>query len=216
MLIFIFGLKEGLGKDTTLFTLILPFLYTISVGFFWFLLPSSILTRLPVIFLFGVGMYALFLTMNIYTVSAIRTIALFRAAKGVGFVLTLFTFFLIFDNLFSVRLPIFIFLPSVLVISLPMFLQGFWSISLEKYLDRAVLRSSIVSSLIMGEMAACIYFWPVTVSIGSLFLTLSSYVLLGLGQSKLEGRLFKQTVKDYVLIGFVLILVIFLFTSWSN
>ncbi|KKQ43633.1 MAG: hypothetical protein US62_C0045G0005 [Candidatus Woesebacteria bacterium GW2011_GWA1_37_8] len=92
LIFFILSLWEGLSRDLTLLTLILPFFYTVAIGFFWFLLPSSIFAKFPVIILYGIGIYALNLTMNIYTVSAIRTIALLRAARGVGFVLTLFIY----------------------------------------------------------------------------------------------------------------------------
>ena len=94
-LVFVWCLHEGLGRNMTLLSLILPFAFTVGVGLFWFLLPASIFTRIPVLFLYAFGIYSLALTMNIYTVSATRTIALLRAARGVGFVLTLVTGFLV-------------------------------------------------------------------------------------------------------------------------
>src|SRR3990172_4980854 len=78
LILFFWSLREGLGFNMTLATLILPFFFTLSVGFFWFLLPSSLFTRIPIVVLFGLGVYALCLTANIFTVSAIRTIALLR------------------------------------------------------------------------------------------------------------------------------------------
>ncbi|MFZ3301329.1 MAG: hypothetical protein WA152_01290, partial [Microgenomates group bacterium] len=94
---------EGLGKNMTLLSLILPMLFTLGVGIFWFLLPSSIYTRIPIVIFYGLGLYVLSSTMNIYTVSSQKTIALLRAARGVGFVLTLATSFLIFDAILSIR-----------------------------------------------------------------------------------------------------------------
>src|SRR3990167_4175758 len=85
LLLFSWSLFEGLGINMTLLSLVFPTLYTVGVGLFWFLLPATIFTRLPVVILYGLGIYALCLTSNIYTVAAIRTIALLRAAKGVGF-----------------------------------------------------------------------------------------------------------------------------------
>ena len=93
---------EGLGKNMTWVSLILPMLFTLSIGLFWFLLPTNIFTRIPIVIFFGLGVYVLFSTMNIYTVSSsLRTIGLLRAARGVGFVLTLIISFLIFDAIFS-------------------------------------------------------------------------------------------------------------------
>lgn len=215
VIFFILSLWEGLSRDLTLLTLILPFFYTTSIGFFWFLLPSNILARLPVVILYGIGIYSLNLTLNIYTVSAIRTIALLRAARGVGFVLTLFTQFLIYDSLLSVRLTPFVTLPLIFFISMPIFLQGFWSTTLDKKLNKSLLLITLISSLTVTQIALCLFFWPVSVAVGSLFLTLTSYVLLGLGQSSLEGRLFSETVREYMVVALVVFLGMYFLTNWN-
>ena len=131
IILFYWSLKEGLGKDMTLLTLILPALFTAGWGLL-VLLPTSIFTRLPIIIFYGVGIYVLCLTSNIYTVAAIRTIALLRAAHGVGFVLTLVTSFLIYDAILSLRTLLPITWASVTMLSFPLFFQGLWSASLEK------------------------------------------------------------------------------------
>src|SRR3990167_11186556 len=202
LLLFAWSLKEGLGWNMTLASLILPFYYTVSVGLFGFLLPSSFFTLIPAVSIYGFGIYALCLTANIYTVAAIRTIALMRAARGVGFVLTLLTFFLIFDTLLSLHWPVYYSSFLVMLTSFPLYYQGYWSIVINKTFTKDVFLVSAVSSLMIGEIAASLFFWPVTVVVGSLFLTLTAYVLLGLGQAKIEGRLFSQTIKEYLILGF--------------
>lgn len=209
------NLRESLGFDMTLTSFILPFLFTLGVGFFWFLLPSSIFTQVPVVILFGVGIYALSLTLNIYTVSAVRTIALLRAARGVGFVLTLLTMFLLFDTVLSLRWWVYYSSGIVFLLSVPLYLQGFWSFDLEHTFTKKLLAMTLVSSLVMAEVTATIFFWPVGVVVGSLFLTVSGYVLLGLGQAELEGRLFLQTVREYLIVGFSVLVGMFLATHWS-
>jgi len=62
--------------------LVLPAIYPVSVGLFYFLLPEKFLSRVVILGLFIVGMYALLLTQNIFSVAAIRTIQLLRAATG--------------------------------------------------------------------------------------------------------------------------------------
>src|SRR3989344_6959494 len=79
--LFVWSLREGLGLNLTLLSLILPTFFTLGVGLFWFLLPSSVFARIPIIILYGLGIYTLCLTTNIYTVAAVRTIALLRAAR---------------------------------------------------------------------------------------------------------------------------------------
>ena len=216
LILFIWSLREGLGKNPTLLTLILPVAFTISVGFFWFLLPTSWLSRIPVIIIFGLGIYALSLTSNIYTVAAIRTIALFRAARGVGFLLTLVTMFLIFDTVISLRTNILLTSLLVFISSFFLYLQGFWVVTLDERFTKRLFVKTLISAFMMGEYAACMYFWPVTVVVGSLFLTVVAYVLLGLGQARLEGRLFNQTVREYLVVGAVVFIVMLFSTHWGG
>ena len=214
LVLFWWSIREGLGFNMTLLSLVLPCLYTLGVGFFWFLLPTNLLARIPVFILYGVGIYGLCLTSNIYTVSAIRTIALLRAARGVGFVLTLLTFFLLFDTILSLKWWVFMTAPLVFAVSFPTYLQSYWSFNLEKSLSREVLLISVVGSLVMAEITAILFFWPVSVVVGSLFLTVAAYIMLGLGQAKLEERLFSQTVREYLLIGLAVFLGMLFATHW--
>src|SRR3990167_593399 len=216
IVLFYWSLAEGLALDATLLTLVLPALFTLGVGIFWFLLPATIFARIPVVALYGLGIYALGLTLNIYTVSAIRTIALSRAAKGVGFVLTLFTAFLLFDALFSLKTQIWIFAPAIVTTSFPLFLQGFWSTRLTKEIEKKLLFYSLISGLLIGEIGLMLYFWPVTIVVGSLFLTIGVYILLGLGQASLEGRLFTQTVRDYLTVWLLVFLSMLIVTRWAG
>jgi len=215
-LLFFWSLKEGLGKNATLVSLILPILFTLGVGVFWFLLPSNLYTKIPIVIFYALGIYVLCLTMNIYTVSAsVRNIALLRAARGVGFVLTLVSGFLLYNSILSLRQSIYItFLPLFLV-SLFIFLQGFWSIELEKKLSKELILMSLVSSLVISQIAVLMFFWPVTVAVGSLFLTSGVYLLLGLGQIKMEERLFPSTIKEYLTVGIVVLAGMFFSTHWG-
>ncbi|MBN1168829.1 hypothetical protein JXA63_02965 [Candidatus Woesebacteria bacterium] len=214
--LFSFSLKEGLRKDARLLTLVLPTLYTVGVGIFWFLVPSNFYARIPVLLIYGAGIYALCLTQNIFTVSAIRTIALLRSARGVGFVLTLFTFFLLYDAILSLRINPLISSLAIGTVSFLLFLQGYWMTSLKKVLEKDVLWLSILSPLIMVQMSIIIFFWPVSVVVGSLFLTITVYVLLGLGQAKIEGRLFKNTIREYIILGVLVFLGMVFSTSWGS
>lgn len=209
------SLRGALGFNMTTMVFILPLLFTLGVGFFWFLLPVTLFARIPIVILFGIGIYTLCLTLNIYTVSAIRTIALLRAARGVGFVLTLLTFFLLFDTLLSLRWWSYLSSGIVFLVSVPMYLQGFWSFDLEHSLNKKLLTMSLISSLVMTEVTGIIFFWPVGVVVGSLFLTVTAYVLLGLGQAEIEGRLFVQTIREYLLVGLSVLVGMFLATHWS-
>lgn len=212
--LFYWGLGEVIRWDATLLSLILPTSFTLGVGLFWFLLPSSIVSTLPVLVLYGLGVYALVSTTNILLVSTVKKIALGRAAKGVGFVLTLFTSFLLFDAVLSLRASIFENVVLVALISFALFMQGLWESRLTREIKPSLLVYSAVFSYFVTAVVALLYFWPVSVVVGSLFLTVAVYVLLGLGQAQLDGRLFKQTAREYVLVGLAVFLVMFLATSW--
>ncbi len=214
--LFYWSLREGLGRNATLLSLILPTIFTPAVGIFWFLLPASIYARIPVVLVYGIGIYVLCSTMNIYTVSAsVRTIALLRAAKGLGFVLSLLTSFLVFDAIFSIRAYILITGLLVFLTSFPLYLQGFWAIELKEELAKELVLLSIVASIITAQVAISLHFWPVTVVVGSLFLTSTFYMLLGLGQARLEGRLFSQTVSEYLIVGLLVFIGMFFATRWG-
>lgn len=215
LVLYAWCLWEGIGRNMTLLTLVLPTIFTLGVGVFWFLLPGSIFAQIPVVIFYGVGIYVLCLTMNIYSVSAARTIALLRAARGVGFVLTLVTSFLVYDAILSFRAPLWITAPSAMLLSLPLFFQGVWSINLETKFEPELLLFSAISSLVVGEIVAALFFWPVTIVVGSLFLTVTVYMLVGLGQAKLEGRLFAQTIREHLVVGLLVFIAIFFATHWG-
>lgn len=216
LILFFWSLREGLRLDFTLLSLVLPVLFTLGVGFFWFLLPANIFSQVPILLFYGFFIYVLCLTENIFTVAAIRTIALLRAARGVGFVLSLLVSFLLFNTILSLRQPFWISDPLVFLTSFMVFFQGLWQVDLSTNLNKSLLTLSFISSLILLEVSVFIFFWPVTVVVGSLFLTVSVYVLLGLGQAKLEGRLFSQTIREYLLVGILVLISMFFATHWGE
>lgn len=210
------SLKDGLGRNATLLALVLPTFFTAGVGLFYFLLPTTIISAIPVLFLYVLGIYALLLTSNIYTVASARTIALLRAAHAVGFLLTLLSAFLLFDTIFSVRADFWVNGLAVGLVSFPLFLQGFWSIDLEHRLNSEILFPGIALAGVLGEIAAILSFWPVTVPVASLALTTVLYVGLGTGQAKLQQRLFARTTKEYFFVGAVVFLTMFLTARWAG
>ena len=216
VVLFYWSLMQSLGGKMTLLTLILPTIFTLGVGFFWFLLPANVFARIPIVMFYGIGIYVLCLTANIYSVAAIRTIALLRAARGVGFVLSLLTSFLVFDAILSVRTEIYILLPFTFIVSFLLYLQGYWSMLLETRFSKDLVILSGISSLLTMEVAAALYFWPATVVVGSLFLTVTFYMLLGLGQAKLDGRLFSSTVREHLVVGALVFVAMFFATHWGQ
>lgn len=215
LLLSFWALKETL-RGTSLLTLILPILFTVGVGFFFFLLPAGLFSRLPVVLLYGLGMYGLLLTANIYNVAAIRTIALLRAAHAVGFLLTLVTSFFLLDTLWSFRSWPWVNGLLAGVLSFPLVFQSLWSVELEEKIKRGLLELTAVISFVLAEIGFMISLWPVTVVVASLFLTSALYVTLGLSQAYLSGRLFPRTVGEYLVVGLIVFLAVYLSSRWGG
>lgn len=214
--LFFWALREGLLTRASYLSLILPVCFTLGVGFFYFLLPARWLVRLPTVTLYGIGVYALLLTANIYTVASIRTIALARAAQAVGYVMTMLTLFLLYDTILSFRLYPWWNALLVAVISLPLYLQGIWSSEVSETVPKRFIYYAVVLGLVIGEVALGLSLWPVTVTVGSLFLTTVGYILLGVTQHELTGRLFRQTIWEYLAVGFAVFITMFLTTRWGG
>ena len=209
------SLFEDLKNIEWLTCLTLPVLYPVSVALFYFLLPERLLSQITIISIFGVGMYALLLTENIFNVAAFRTIQLLRAAHAVGFLLTLVVGFFLWDTIFSFRFDPFVNFMLVLLTGFPLVLQALWSVNLEEKITRKVLLSSMAISWGLASLALMVSFWPVTITIASLFLVSSLYVSLGLVQHGLSGRLFKKTIKEYLYVGVVVFVITIFLTQWN-
>lgn len=205
--------KETLQGPIWIVSWLLPSLFTAGVGLFYFLLPSSYAITIPVIAIYFFGMYALLLSGNIFSVAAVRTIQLFRSASAVNFLLTLLTGFLLYDTVLSFKLPFYLNAPLVFLISFLLFLGPVWSINLKKKLDSQTVFYTLIPSLGIGEMAIIISFLPASITMGSLFLTSLIYVSLGLIQANLSGRLFEKTIKEYLIAGFLVLIVFILYSQ---
>ncbi len=204
------ALREGLS-GMELLTVPLPqVLFTASVGMFYILLPGSWWARAAVMLFFGVGQYALLLTANIFSVAAIRTIALFRAATAVGFVMTLVTGFFVYNTIWSFRLPFLQVGILVWATSWAMLLPALWSVKLEQKLSREVIMYSFWQAIIVAVLAVAISFWPITVAVVSVYLCTILYIMMGVTQHYFADRLLPRMVWEYVTIGGVVVATVLL------
>ncbi|MFC1790010.1 hypothetical protein ACFLZP_00835 [Patescibacteria group bacterium] len=210
------ALREGRIKRNWWVILLLPVMFTMGIGFFYFLLPSGWGTRIPIIVFYALGMYVLLLTENIYGVASSRNIQLLRSAQATGFLMTLLVAFFLFDTILSYRLNFWINALAVAIVSFLLFYQGLWSVVLKEEELGKLMPVSFVLGLVMGEIALVISFWPLSVATASLFLITFLYLFLGLKQNALQGRLFKKTVKEYLWVGLIVFLTIFLTTQWGS
>ncbi len=210
-----FFLKKDLKKIGWLVVLIPAVWYVIFGSLFYFLLPQGMIIRLVILILFGIGIYATLLTENIFSVaSSFQTIQLLRAGQAVGFLMTLVIAFFCFNTIFSYKNPAWINAPLVFLISLPLIISSLWSVILDDRLSKRLVGFSLVISFLTGQMAFIISFWPLSITTASLFIVSFLYVILGLLQSFLTGRLFQNTLREYLQVGVVIFIITFLLAQW--
>ena len=211
----ILGFWEDFKKTAWITILPLPAIYAGSVALFYFLLPQAFLTRISILLFFGVGMYAILLSGNIFLVAAIRTIQLSRAAQAVDFLMTLISAFFLYDTIFSFKLAGWWNGFLIGFLSFFLILPACWNVLLEESVSRTVMIYGLVLSLLQGELSFFISFWPVTIPVYSLFLVTGLYVGLGLAQNQLVGRLFKKTIYEYLQVGVIIFIITFLLARWG-
>jgi hypothetical protein len=196
--------------------LLLPIYFVTGASLFYFLLPVRWLTRLPFAFLFGVSVYLLMLTSNIYNVAAIRTIALLRAAHAVGLLFSLVSSFFLINVLLSLHMPVYTIVPGVIGICAPLYLIGLWSYELEDFISREVFKFTVVFTIITVEIATVFSFWPVVPINGALVLVTVMYVLLGLGQFVFHEKIKPRVVFEHLFVAMIVAITVIMTTRWGG
>ena len=190
----------------------LPALYSGSISLFYFLLPANFISRISIVILFGVGMYALYLTANIYSVAKGRTIQLVHAAHAIGFLFTLIISLLSSNTIFSLRLPFYWTSLIIGLIHFPLVYMSLWSIRLESYQRKEIVVLSILFSVLILELAMILCFVPFSIWHYALFIMSFTYIGMGVLHNHLRERLFDKTLREYTLVAaFVMTVFILLF-----
>lgn len=216
LMLAIFALWGELSGIKYFLLLLLPVYFVTGSSLFYFLLPVRWLTRLPFALLFGISIYLLMLTSNIYNVAAIRTIALLRAAHAVGLLFSIIATFFLTNVLFSLHLPFYLIVLGVLTIVMPLYLVGLWSYELEEYISRKVLTYALIFALVTGEMGLVLSFWPVVPINGALILVTIMYVLLGLGRFIFHEKMKARVIYEHLFVALIVTLIVLASTGWGG
>lgn len=212
----VFSLWGELSGIKYFLLLLLPAYFVAGASLFYFLLPVRWLTRLPFALLFGISVYLLMLTSNIYNVAAIRTIALLRAAHAVGLLFSLVATFFLTNVLFSLHLPFYLLVAGVIVIVTPLYLVGLWSYELEEYISRRVLVYTLIFTLLTAQVALVLAFWPIVPINGALAICTVMYALMGLAQFDFAGRLKGRVIFEHLIIALIVFIVLTISTRWGG
>ncbi|MEX0896419.1 MAG: hypothetical protein WDZ94_05835 [Patescibacteria group bacterium] len=208
-------LYEDLQKHEWLTIVPGPSLYALSVGLFYFLLPGNLVTRILILVFFGIGMYALFLTTNIYAVAKGRTIQLLHAAHAVELLFTLITSLLFTNTIFSLRLPFYFTSGLIGLVHLPIIFMSLWAIRLEKQISKEVWAFSICLALLVAEFAMVLSFMPFAIWYYALFIMSFLYIGLSVLRSHLMGRLFSRAITEYLLVSVFVAVLFFGLLPWK-
>ncbi len=211
-----FVLREDLEGVEWMTLLIPPTLYSAAVALFYFLLPARWLTRIPIAALYAIGLYAYLLTENIFNVAANRTIALLRAARSVGFLLTIFTFYLLTLTVISFRGYPFWTTVLIILFSFLHIFPSLWVMELERKPSRRVVVLSMSLSVVLGELAWAVSFWPMPTAMVALLLSAVFYSTVGMAQEYLANKLYKKTVLEFFLVCFLVFIVSLFTTHWRS
>lgn len=204
-----FSIMEGIEKIEWFMLFLMPIAMTISFYLFYFLFPGRWLTRLPFLLIFAISTYATFLCSNIFNVGVEKSLQLYRAAFSVNFFYQTFVLFLILNVIFSFSLNFVFNSLLVLLISFVLSLQLFWTIRLKLVIEKEMLFFALFLSLALSQVSLVLSFVPLNASIFALFLSAAFYSLCGLMYTYLDQRLFKETVREYLLVlGFVSLIVL--------
>jgi hypothetical protein len=182
----------------------LPVLYAGAVSLFYFLLPESFISQATIILLFGIGMYALLLTSNIFSVAKGRTIQLVHAANAISGIFGVLISLLFSNTIFSLKLPFFLNALLIGLVHFPLIFILLWSVNLENRVEKDILGFSLVLTLVIMELAFILSFFPLGIWYYALFIMSFFYIGIGIMQSFMKGRLFIKTLIEYSLVaGFV-------------
>ncbi len=208
-----FSLRSDLKGNFTPQVFILPFMYTLSFGLFYLLVPARFITRVGMTSLYALGLYSIFLSQNIFTVSAIRTIQLLSSARTVSFVLSLLSFFFISNVVFSFHINVFITLGLIFVYTFLMVMQAIWVYTLDRRIHANVFWILGLSTCLL-EVALFLWFGPSSPTVSALFLTSTFYVFTGVTQAWFEKRLFRSVLLEYFWLTVISFIFLILFTNW--
>lgn len=212
----VFSLWGELSGVKYFLLLLLPVYFVAGASLFYFLLPVRWLTRVPFAILFGISVYLLMLTSNIYNVAAIRTIALLRAAHAVGLLFSLMSTFFLANVLFSFHLPFYLVIVGVSIIVMPLYLVGLWSYELEDFVSKRVFRYAMIFTLVTAQVGLALSFWPVAPINAALAMATVMYALLGLAQFDFALKLKPRIIWEHVGVAMIVFVAIVVSTRWGG
>ena len=216
VLLGLYCLRNDLSGKKWLIIILLPLLFTIACGLFYYLLPARWLTRIIMLAIYAIGFYAILLAENIYIISTERSIKLLHAARTIGFLLSVVCAFGLYNVIFSLHTYLPFVVISIFIVSFLLILPTIWSMVLTDFISVRELIHTMVLTVAITEIGTLLTFWPVSVTFAAIFLAGNFYTLVGVSQYWVENRLFKRVLWEFVWVAVVLIIILFFTAKWGG
>ena len=214
-LLSVWSIFQDLSRFEFITLFVLPVLLTTSFSLFIDRYQPTVEVRLLLSIVYGVVLYTCLLAENIFNVSAERNIPLIRAARTVGYLVTLFVSFAFFSLFFSLGLSWWVLTPIAFVVGTLLFAQALWQIELEEIFSRKLIVSSLAAGFSVAQLCAALSFWPLDPPRVGLAVTTLVYVTLGIMQHMVKEDLTRRTALEYVFVAFSVFLLLTVTTSWG-
>lgn len=205
------AILEGIQDAEWFMLFFLPVMLTIAFYLFYFLFPVRWITRIPLTFIYGLSIYAALLTSNIFNIGVEKSLQLYRAAFSVNYLYQILVLFLLTNVLLSFQLNFLYNALALGIITVPFAMQMLWSVKPKVTIDPHIPYYSIAIGYLVAQTVLISSFIAIPLSMVSLVVTAVYYSLVGLIFHDLDERLFPQTVREYVTV-LIIVLVITLLT----
>jgi len=209
------ALLEDIKHIEWLVLFILPIYLAVSLLLFYYLLPVHWLTRIPYLVVLSIVMYASILSENIFNVGVEKTLPLYRAAYSVANFLTLLAAFFIFTVLYSFRLNFLFNAFFGLLLAWPLFFHSIWSANPKSVLEERVYKFATINTVLLTAAILTLNFVPIKTNIFALYTVTIFYLLSGLTQEIINDTVFRERVREYLIVFGVLSLLVLLSANWG-
>lgn len=208
----VFSLWEYLSGIEYVTLLTLPILFALGMGSVVLLFPNfSGYFKTAIYGVYFLTNYTLLLSLNIFNVASEKPIPLLRAAYTSSFLITTFTAFPILTLMYKWSLGITVEIIVVFILTFLLSFQSLWSVFLPKNIVGTSFRASLFMSWLMAETALVFSFFPMESFFRSLLLSTFFYIYLGFSHQYLKKALNVKSVFEYVFVGLVIVVLVFLY-----
>lgn len=209
-----FSIFEGIAGAEWLLLFLVPVYFTVAFYSFYYFLPQRWLTRLPFGVLYGVSIYAILLSQNIFNVGVEKSIQLARAAFSVNYLFLTISLYLALSIVASLRLGFLYNAVLFAVLAFPVTLHFLWSVSPAEHVEKLHIKFAFFISLIVGEIGLFFSFMPINPPVFALVGMSVFYCLCGIFQAFVGDRLFRDRIREYVFVFSFILILVFLSLKW--